>query len=177
MDEFLGGTTAEHAFAEHEHRDLAPGIDRIHDVARVVGSITAPDLSIALLDIVDWVHQILEPHAAWEDTWLYPEIDRRAGTPWATKLMTFEHQQIQEIATRVESDRDAMNREPSHDRVVELRGSLFALEALLRAHIEREDRFLIPLLDEGSAGVASADVVAALDAASTGTARTKGVSL
>ena len=30
------------------------GINRIHDVARVVSSIVAPDLSIALLDVVDW---------------------------------------------------------------------------------------------------------------------------
>ena len=29
------------------------------------------------------------------------------GTPWATKLMTFEHQQIQAMATKVESDREA----------------------------------------------------------------------
>ena len=167
MAGFLGGTTAEHAFAEHEHRDLAPGIDRIHDVARVVGSITAQDLSIALLDVVDWVHAILEPHAAWEDAWLYPAIDRRAGTPWATKLMTFEHKQIQEIATEIESDREAMNREPSHERTVELRGHLFAFEALLRAHIEREDRFLIPLLE------GTADVAAGVDAASTGVAPTR----
>jgi hypothetical protein len=83
MAGFLGGTTAEHAFAKHEHRDLAP---------------------------------------------------------------------------------------------VELRGHLFALEALLRAHIEREDRFLVPLL-EGTADVAPADVVAAVDAAFTGVAPTKGRSL
>lgn len=176
MDEFLDGTTAEHAFAEHEHRDLAPGIDQIHDVARVVGSITARDLSIALLDVVDWVHAILEPHAAWEDAWLYPGIDHRAGTPWATKLMTFEHQQILEVARKLEADRELFRREPDRDQVVELRGHLFGLEALLRAHIEREDRFLIPLL-EGTAGVAPADVVAAVDAVSTGVAPTKGRSL
>jgi hypothetical protein len=29
----------------------------------------------------------------------------------------------------------------------ELQGHLFTLEALLRAHIDREERFLIPLLD------------------------------
>jgi hypothetical protein len=49
MADFPRGTTAEHAFAEHEHRDLAPGIDRIRDVARVLGSIASPDSSIALL--------------------------------------------------------------------------------------------------------------------------------
>jgi hypothetical protein len=31
--------------------------------------------------------------------------------------------------------------------VIELRGRLFALDAIVRAHMAREERFLIPLLD------------------------------
>jgi len=147
MAEFRGGTTAEHAFAEHEHRDLAPGIDRIHAVARMVGGIAPSDWSSAVLDVIDWVETVLRPHAAWEDAWLYPEIAGRAGSPWATKLMTFEHQQILEVARQLEADRNLLGREPSRDEMIEPRGHLFALEALLRAHIEREERFLIPLLD------------------------------
>jgi len=147
MAEFPRGTTAEHAFAEHEHQDLAPGLDRIDAVARAVGSIAPADSSIAVLDVIDWVHRVLEPHTAWEDAWLYPEIDRRAGSPWATRLMTFEHQQILRIARKLEADRGLLGREADRAHTVELRGSLFALEALLRAHIEREERFLIPLLE------------------------------
>jgi hypothetical protein len=63
MAVFPRGATAEHAFAEHEHRDLAPGIDRIHNVVRVAGSITAPGSSIALLDLIDWIDTVFEPHA------------------------------------------------------------------------------------------------------------------
>jgi hypothetical protein len=111
MTEFPRGTTAEHAFAEHEHQDLAPGIDRIHAVASAVGSIASADSSIAVFDVIDWVHRVLEPHAAWEDAWLYPDIDRRAGTP------------------------------------------PLRVEALLRAHIEREDGFLLQLLEEEAVGV------------------------
>jgi hemerythrin-like domain-containing protein len=147
MAEFRGGTTAEHAFAEHEHRDLAPGIDRIHSVARAVGSIAPSDWSSAVLDVIDWVETVLRPHAAWEDAWLYPEIAGRAGSPWATKLMTFEHQQILEVARKLEADRVLLRREPGRDEVLDMQGYLFALEALLRAHVEREERFLIPLLD------------------------------
>jgi len=147
MAEFRGGNTAEHAFAEHEHRDLAPGIDRIHAVARAVGSVAASDRSIAVLDVIDWVRTVLQPHAAWEDAWLYPEIARRAGSPWATKLMAFEHQQILEVTRKLEADRAVLRREAGKDEMVELQGHLFALEALLRAHIEREERFLIPLLE------------------------------
>jgi hemerythrin-like domain-containing protein len=146
MAEFRGGTTAEHAFAEHEHRDLAPGIDRIHDVARVVGGAVPSDWSTAVLDVIDWVETVLRPHAAWEDAWLYPEIATRAGSPWATKLMAFEHHQILEVARKIAADPTLRRREPGRDEMHEMQGYLFALEALLRAHIEREERFLIPLL-------------------------------
>ena len=147
MYAFPGGTTAEYAFTEHEHRELAPGLNRIHDVAAAGGSLASPDLSIALLDTLDWLETILEPHASWEDRWLYPRIDALAGSSWATKLMRFEHQQIRAIARQLEADWELLHRTPSADRTVELRGRLFALEALLRAHIEREERFLIPLLE------------------------------
>lgn len=146
--------TAERSFVDHEHRDLRPGIDRIHEVARAVGTVAAPDLSIVLLDVLDWVDTVVEPHAAWEDGWLYPEIDRRAGTPWATKAMRFEHHQIRAAASRLEADRDLLKHEPNHDQACELMGHLITLETLLRSHVEREERFLFPLLEE-SAGPAS----------------------
>lgn len=157
MAEFLHGAAAEYAFAEHEHRELAPGIHRIHDVACAVGTLAAPDLSMALLDVLDWIETVLDPHAAWEDAWLYPVIDRRVGTPWATRLMRFEHHQIREAAAKVAADGERLRHEPSRDEAVELRAHLFALEAILRAHVEREERFLIPLLDETADGRPVAD--------------------
>jgi iron-sulfur cluster repair protein YtfE (RIC family) len=151
--------TAERSFVDHEHRDLRPGLDRIHEVARAVGKVAAPDLSIVLLDILDWVDRVVEPHAAWEDSWLYPEFDRRAGTTWATKIMRFEHHQIRAAASRLEADRELLRHEPNHDQACELVGHLMALEALLRSHVEREERFLIPLLDESGVPVASVAMV------------------
>jgi hemerythrin-like domain-containing protein len=150
MTEFPRGASAERTFAQHEHHDLAPGIERLHAVAGAVGSIRSADLSLALLDVMDWVESVLEPHAAWEDAWLYPAIDERTGTPWATKLMAFEHRQIRTIAAQLHADRDVLHKGPSHDGAVELRAHLFGLEALLRAHIEREERFLLPLLEDAA---------------------------
>jgi hemerythrin-like domain-containing protein len=148
MAESRDGMTAEHAFAEHEHRDLAPGLDRIHTIARAVGGLTSVDWSGAVLDVLDWVERVLRPHAAWEDAWLYPEIASRAGSPLATKVMTFEHQQILEIVRKVELYRERTGGEQLiRGEMVELAGALFVLEGLLRAHIEREERFLIPLLE------------------------------
>ena len=144
------------AFAEHEHRDLAPGINRLHDVACGIGRMATPDISIAVLDVLHWLDNVLEPHIAWEEGWLYPEVDARSGSGWATRAARFDHGQIRTLVARIREDRDALGRAERLDRHEELRCHLFALEALLRAHMEREERFLIPLLDEPSASVPTA---------------------
>lgn len=148
MTDFPHGAIAEHAFEEREHRELVPGINRIHDVAMAVGTMAAPDMCFAMLDVVDWIDEVLVPHAAWEEAWLYPEFERRAGTSWATRAMAFEHHQIRDVARKVVADRERLRHEPSKADMVALRADLFSLEALLRAHIEREERFLLPLLME-----------------------------
>ena len=154
MDELRNGSTAEHAFAEHEHRDLRPGINRIHAAALAIPSAASIDCSGSVQAVIGWVEGVLKPHAAWEDAWLYPEIDGLAGTPWATKLMAFEHRQILEIARQLEIDREFLRDKPRREGSWPgLRGHLFALEALLRAHVEREERFLIPLLETAAAEV------------------------
>jgi hemerythrin-like domain-containing protein len=62
-------------------------------------------------------------------------------------MMTHEHEQIRSFAARVEADRDLLRHELSRDQANEVRCHLFALEGLLRAHIEREERYVLPLLD------------------------------
>jgi hemerythrin-like domain-containing protein len=140
--------TAEHAFVENEHRELAAGLDHIHHVGTLVGSTPTRDLTYELLQLLSWIEKVLEPHALWEETVLYEKIDQLAGTGWATKLMRYEHQQIRLLVRRLERDRQTLLHETTHDELVELRGRLFALEGLIRAHLEREEVFLIPLLDQ-----------------------------
>lgn len=141
------------AFAEHEHRDLERGINRIHDVACEVGRRPTPELSVEVITVLSWIHDKLEPHIAWEDAWLYPEIEARLGTPWATRAARFDHQQIREMAEHLGRDQERLASHAPGDQQGEARCHLFSLEALLRAHLEREERFLIPLLDPES-GVA-----------------------
>jgi hypothetical protein len=144
------------AFAEHEHRDLTAGINRLHEVACGIGRTATPDLKVHVLSVLHWLDQTLEPHVAWEEGWLYPEVDARSGSPWATRAARFDHGQIRELIGRIRADREALGLSERLDRHEELRCHLFGLEALLRAHIEREERFLIPLLDEPSASVPTA---------------------
>ena len=144
-------TPAEWAFAEHEHRDLVRGINRIHDVACEIGRGPSTELSAHLIGVLQWLNVTLEPHIAWEEAWLYPEVDARTGTPWATRAARFDHQQIRQMATRLGADQRLLDGPPPGDRHAEVRCHLFGLEALLRAHIEREERFLIPLLVDSRA--------------------------
>ena len=87
------------------------------------------------------------PHAAWEETWLFPQIDKRAQTPWATRLVRFEHRQISRQAELVGTHRLDVRHGPSALAAGELRSDLIALEALVRANLEREERFLLPILE------------------------------
>ena len=143
-----GGAQAVWAFEEHEHRDLVRGINRIHDVACEIGRRPTPELSVHVLDVLRWIDGSLEPHIAWEEAWLYPEIEARIGSPWATRAARFDHQQIREMVARLHVDQPLLSRPEAGDPPAEARCHLFGLEALLRAHIEREERFLIPLLGE-----------------------------
>jgi iron-sulfur cluster repair protein YtfE (RIC family) len=150
------------AFAEHEHRGLIKGIDRIHDAACEIDSWVTPDLTIRVRDILRWLQRDLQPHVAWEETWLYPEIDAQTGTPWATRSARFDHYQIREMAARVQADQEVLLASAARERLSELRCHLFGLEALLRAHLEREERYLIPALAEevwvaGSVGTVAPD--------------------
>ena len=147
MTDLLTITNAEHAFVEHEHLELVPGIEHIRKLSRHVGTIPVAQLEYELLLIIGWFETTLSPHIAWEDHVVYDRVDERAETTWATKLMRFEHDQIRRLANLQTADRRLLLQGPvTHAELLDVRGHLSAVEALIRAHIEREEAFLFPLL-------------------------------
>jgi hypothetical protein len=139
------------AFTEHEHMDLVRGINRVHEIACQAGSVPRMELSVDLIDVLHWVDRTLEPHIAWEEAWLYPEIDARTDSPWATRAARFDHRQIRGVASQIRADQGALSSHRVGEHDTEIRCHLFSLVALVRAHIEREERFLIPILVEDGA--------------------------
>ena len=153
MADLTRTSTSVWAFTEHEHMDLVRGINRIHEIACHAGNLPRAELSVDLLDVLHWVDGTLEPHIAWEETWLYPEIDARTDSPWATRAARFDHRQIRGMATEIRADQVALSSRVVGEHDAETRCHLFSLVALVRAHIEREERFLIPILaEDGAAG-------------------------
>jgi iron-sulfur cluster repair protein YtfE (RIC family) len=143
----IDGREAIRSFVEHEHDELVAGIDRIHAVACERTGVPASELAVLVGDVLRWLDRTLKPHMRWEEAWLFPQIDHRAGTPWATRLARFDHRQITERAARVATRRTELAHGPSSHEATELRGELFGLEALLRANLEREEEILLPALD------------------------------
>jgi hemerythrin-like domain-containing protein len=142
------------AFSEHEHLDLVRGIDRIHDAGCRIGKRPSVETLTAIRDVLRWTGTVLEPHLAWEEAWLYPRIEQLTGTPWSTRFARYDHGQVRALVVRLEEEEFAATQHMTPAVEAELRCRLFAFEAVLRTHIEREERLLQPVLveDAGRAG-------------------------
>ena len=140
------GRQAIRAFEEHEHQEMEAGIGRIHELRVELATMPVDQRAAGIRKVLHWVDAELKPHMAWEESWLFPLIDARAGTPWATRYVRFDHQQISAQAERLQTHADCGSHFPSRDAVT-LIADLSGLEALLRATLEREERFLLPLLE------------------------------
>lgn len=140
------GRQAIRAFAEHEHDELAAGMDRIHELGAELATLPVDRRAASIDKVLHWIDADLKPHMAWEESWLFPQIDARARTPWATRLVRFDHQQIAAQAERLHAHCVYASQFSSND-IVTLVADLSGLEALLRANVEREERFLLPLIE------------------------------
>ena len=149
------------AFGEHEHRDLARGLDRIHSAACRLGSGPHIDDVRAIRDGLRWTVVTLQPHIAWEETWLYPQIETITRTVWSTRAARFDHAQLEDLAHRLRRDAELASDGLTPTAMHEVRGHLFAYEALLRTHIDREERLLLPVFTDevAGAGVAAGDAL------------------
>ncbi len=141
------GVAIERRILSHEHREIEHVVGRIETTAEMAGNLAARDLASALRSLLDSIEKTLLPHLDWEDNFCFPEMDRLAATPWATRLLRLQHQQIRQSVERLEADWLALRREPTHRQLVDLRARLYGLHALMSAHFEQEERVILPFLD------------------------------
>jgi len=148
MVEMADVVGAEFTFERHEHAELRSGLDQMHAAARALVGLPPHDAVVRLRPICAWLSAELMPHVAWEGTVIFPEVDHLSATTWPTRLMRFDHIQINRAALLVERDIERLCRvETSAEDRRDAYDHLIALEALIRSHLEREETFLIPILD------------------------------
>lgn len=136
------------AFEEHEHRDLSWGLGRIHEAGHSAGAGRPIETRRAIREILAWSASTLAPHIAWEESWLYPQIEQITGTPWSTYAARHAHHQITAVVARLGHVEVDATHSMTSEAGSELCCHLFALEALLRSHIDQEEKLLLPVLGE-----------------------------
>jgi hemerythrin-like domain-containing protein len=148
MAEFADVVGAEAVFARHEHDELRDGLDQLMVAARAVMSTACPDIAPRVRPIEVWLTKVLIPHVVWERAVIFPEVDDLSGNVWPTAVMAFDHMQIERAARVIEREVvDLSGRTATSDDRAQVYEHVIGLEALIRAHLEREDEFLLPILD------------------------------
>src|SRR4029079_482246 len=89
-------------FVDHEHQELKTAVEWVHEATENMSRLPVDQRSESLRRVLHWVDVDLKPHMAWEESWLFPNIDDRAMPHWATGLVRFDQPQnrAQDESTR-----------------------------------------------------------------------------
>jgi iron-sulfur cluster repair protein YtfE (RIC family) len=132
---------------DHEHQRVRDGLAGVEDVIGAAHRLSRTTASDGVVRTLAWLRRDLLPHLAWEEAWLYPQLDMIAGTPWATRALRLEHQQVRELAGALELEFAAAEDRWSSERASRLVVALTRLESVVAAHLAQEQWLVRPLLD------------------------------
>lgn len=131
-----------------EHRGLIPDVEAVDRAAIELAQWNQEAASDRLFHIIDFLEGHLLPHAAAEESVLYPAIDEAMGAANATATMRVDHD---EIASRVQHLRETITKAlevwPDAERTAAVVRQLSALAAIILLHFRKEEEVLLPILD------------------------------
>lgn len=132
-----------------EHRELSFELDGLRALARDLPRLLATELNDRLGAALSFLETRLLPHARAEDAVLYGEIERLAGTPGSTATMRADHAGISDLVTELHSLAARIEGVGAEDdQRAEAQRLLYALDAIVRLHLHKEELVYFPLLDE-----------------------------
>ena len=138
-------STVERHLLSRAHHELDRVLARVEGTAQVVGTLDTSVLSGLVSSLLNDLDTALLPHMEWEEHVCFPEADGLAATPWATRLLRLQHDEIRGHLERLRTaNLDQV--ELHHPRVTELWAHLYALHALVTSHLEQEEHALLTLL-------------------------------
>jgi hemerythrin-like domain-containing protein len=148
----MGSPTAadivEERILEREHETLRAGISSLKGAIEDASRLTQVQLVERVVRTTAWMRRDVLPHAAWEEAWLYNQLDQETGSPWTTRGLRVQHEQIRELAARLEGVCALAHTRWTRDIEVQLIAAMARLDALLSAHLAQEDLFVTPLIEE-----------------------------
>ena len=133
---------------------------RIVDLRRLADD-CGDERIVALVDDLDRALEFLEddllPHAAAEDTALYPAVARILGATDAAATMSRDHVEIARLVRELRRHRDELLSPVVPAATHEVQRLLYGLHAVLSLHVAKEEELYLPLLERGlDAGEAAA---------------------
>jgi hemerythrin-like domain-containing protein len=138
-------------FLEEEHRRLRDGLAALQDSIAACPRLTRPEVMDRATRTLAWLRRDVLTHTSWEDAWLYPRLDHQAGTAWATRALSLQHEQIRELAGQLEKAFETAHDRWSSEVAFTVATSMARLDALISSHLAQEDRFIPSLLDSTNA--------------------------
>lgn len=148
MGSLTAADVVEERIIEREHEGLRSGLSSLQGAIEDAHRLTKPELAERVARATAWMHRAFLPHAAWEEAWLFPRIDHETGSPWTTRGLRFQHEQIRELAGALESASVVAHERWTSEIEFGLVAAMARLDALLSAHLAQEEMFVMPLLDE-----------------------------
>ena len=114
-------------------------VDQIRVAAGEVSDLAVEEREVVVGRVLDFLRDMLLPHAEWEEQVLYTAVGELLGDPQATATMSRDHVAIgRMIEALADTDSNDIGR---------LQELLYGLHALITVHFEKEEEIYLPLLD------------------------------
>ena len=157
MGSLTAADVVEERIIEREHQALRSGLSNLQGTIDDAHRLSRSDFAERSARATAWMHREFLPHAAWEEAWLYGQLDHATGSPWTTRALRFQHEQIRELAAVLESASVVAHERWTSEIAFRLVAAMARLDALLTAHLAQEELFVLPLLEEQSSSIRHAD--------------------
>ncbi|MEP7137517.1 MAG: hemerythrin domain-containing protein [Chloroflexota bacterium] len=132
-----------------EHKELFPSVDRIRQVAELIGEVSVAEIRGGVEEVYDFLANHLKPHAEAEEAALYPVVQKALGSPDATKTMTRDHVEVGTYIEELSSLRNDLTSEGlTAAQIKSLRRILYGVYALVKVHFAKEEEVYLPILDQ-----------------------------
>lgn len=133
-----------------EHQELFPSVDRIRQVAELIGEAPIAEIRRGVEEVYDFLANHLKPHAEAEDAALYPVVQQILGSPDATKTMSRDHVEVGRYIDELAALKDGLTDKPlATEQTRALRRVLFGVYGLVKVHFAKEEEVYLPILEQG----------------------------
>ncbi len=127
-----------------EHQQLLPHLDHLRTLSEEAEGLDEETLRARLDHVLEFLTDVLLPHAEAEEKALYPAVDRLLrAAGGGTRTMSIDHE---EIGRRIEQLATIARGSLTGSERAAARAALGELEAIVRLHFRKEEEAYLPLL-------------------------------